>query len=105
SEMRKVATKLEQFRQMLALMFPRLKIETPIPTTVVIFKNHDSFRPFKPLYKGKTQENVGGYFVSRQDINYIALTAEMRGLSPYEVIFHEYEHFITRNNLRRAPPW
>ncbi|HEY0404881.1 MAG TPA: hypothetical protein VGC89_04095 [Pyrinomonadaceae bacterium] len=104
NEMRKVATRLEQFRQSLLLLFPRLRIESPVPTTVIIFRNHDSFRPFKPLYKGKTQENVGGYFISRPDINYIALTAETRGASPYEVIFHEYEHFITRQNLRRAPP-
>ncbi|HEX8494347.1 MAG TPA: tetratricopeptide repeat protein [Pyrinomonadaceae bacterium] len=104
-EMRKVATRLEQFRQALVIIFPRLKLESAIPTTVIIFKNHDSFRPFKPRYKGKTMENVGGYFLSRQDMNYIVLTAETRGASPYEVIFHEYEHFITSNNMRKAPLW
>lgn len=104
-DMRKVAIQLEQFRHTLSLLFPRLKVETSVPTTVVIFKDHDSFRPFKPRYKGKIVENVGGYFVSRQDINYIALTAETRGASPYEVIFHEYEHFIIRNNLRKVPLW
>jgi tetratricopeptide (TPR) repeat protein len=104
-EMRKVATRLEQFRQVLSLLFPRAKIETPLPTTVFIFKTHDSFRPFKPRYKGKTKDDVAGYFLPRQDGNYIALAAETRGLSPYEVIFHEYEHFVTRNNLRSVPAW
>ncbi|MDT4952671.1 MAG: hypothetical protein QOJ02_809 [Acidobacteriota bacterium] len=104
-EMRKVATRLEQFRQVLSLLFPRAKIETPVPTTVIIFKDHDSFRPFKPLYKGKVRENVGGYFVAGQDMNYIALTADKSASTPYEVIFHEYEHFFLGNNLRNAPLW
>jgi|GEM_PF-912661 len=104
-EMRKVATRLEQFRQVLSLIFPRAKIETPVPTTVIIFKNHDSFRPFKPLYKGKVRENVGGYFAVGQDMNYITLTADKSDKTPYEVIFHEYEHFFLGNNLRNAPLW
>jgi tetratricopeptide (TPR) repeat protein len=104
-DMRKVTTRLEQFRQVLSLLFPRAKIETPVPTTVVIFKDHDSFRPFKPLYKGKVREDVGGYFIVGQDMNYIALTADKSVISPFEVIFHEYEHFFLGNNLRNAPLW
>ena len=107
SEMRKVATKLEGFRQTLSLIFPQVKIETPVPTTVVIFKTHDGFRPFKPRYHGKVNDDVAGYFLAGPYMNYIAITAEDRGLSPYpyEVIFHEYEHFITGNNLLRVPVW
>ena len=104
-EMRKLATRLEQFRQAISLLFPRTRIESPAPTTVVLFKNHAAFRFFKPRYKGKIQENVGGYFLSTPDINYIALTAETRGSNPFEVIFHEYVHFILRNNLPNAPVW
>src|SRR5712692_2951376 len=92
SEMRKVATKLEQFREALLIIFPKLRIDTPVPTTVVIFKTDDAFRPFKPRYKGKIREQVGGYFLERPDGNYIVFTAEERGVSPYEIIFHEYEH-------------
>lgn len=105
SEIRKVATRLELFRQFISQLFPHTRIETPVPTTVIVFKNHDSFKPFKPKYNGKTQELVGGYFLSGSDVNYIAVTTEARGLSPYEVIFHEFEHFIIENNLRRAPLW
>ena len=104
-DIRKLATRLEQFRHVISLLFPRTQIETPVPTTVILFKDHDSFKPFKPLYKGKTRENIGGYFLPTPDVNYITLTADLGGLTPYEVIFHEYQHFILRNNLPSAPPW
>lgn len=104
-DIRKLAARLEQFRHVISLLFPKTQIETPVPTTVVLFRDHDSFKPFKPLYKGKTRENVGGYFLPTPDVNYIALTAGVGGETPYEIIFHEYQHFILRNNLPSAPAW
>jgi len=61
SDMRKIAFKLEQFRQTLSLILPKASISTPIPTTVVLFKSDESFRQFKPRYQGKIRDNVGGY--------------------------------------------
>lgn len=106
-EMRKVTMRLEQFRQAVSLLFSAAKIESRVPTTVILFKSHGSFKPFKPKYKGKTKENVGGYFLPAGDLNYIVLTTDTGGgyNSPYHVIFHEYEHFILSNNLQRAPAW
>ncbi|MBC7931608.1 MAG: tetratricopeptide repeat protein [Rubrivivax sp.] len=106
SKARKVAVELEQFRYALSLLFPKARIETPVPTTVFLFKSDDSFTPFKPKYKGKIKENVGGYFVSTDDGNYIALASDARGsLGSTEIIFHEYEHFVVRNNVSGAPLW
>lgn len=104
-EIRKLATNLEEFRHVLSLLFSKAKIETPVPTTVFLFKNHSSFKPFKPQYKGKTKENVAGYFLAFADGNYITLTSELGGADPHEVIFHEYEHFVVRNNVPGAPAW
>lgn len=104
-DIRKIAVKLETFRETLSLMFPKAKITTAIPTTVVIFKSDDAFRPFKPRYQGKIRDNVGGYFIPGQHMNYIVLAAEKEYIDPYEVIFHEYEHFVLRNNLLHIPPW
>lgn len=102
---RKLAAELEQFRHVISLLFPKAQIEASVSTTVFLFKSDDSFKPFKPRYKGKTKENVGGYFLPTPNGNYIALNVESRGGEPAEVIFHEYEHFIMRNNLPRAPLW
>src|ERR1044072_1025091 len=104
-EMRKLAVKLEQFRYVISLLLPRVQIETPVTTTVILFKSHETFKPFKPLYKGKVRENIGGYFLASQDGNYIALTSELGIATPYQVIFHEYTHFILDNNLPNVPVW
>ena len=104
-DIRKIAIKLETFRETLLVMFPKAKISTPTPTTVVIFKSDLAFRPFKPRYQGKIRENVGGYFLPGPHMNYIVLAAEKEVIDPYAVIFHEYEHFVLRNNLLHIPLW
>jgi tetratricopeptide (TPR) repeat protein len=103
--MRKLATNLEAFRHVLSLLFPNARIETPVPTTVLLFKSHDSFKPLKPQYKGKIRDNVAGYFLSSDSVNYIAMTSQAGGNDPLAVIFHEYEHFVIRNNVPNAPLW
>src|SRR5262245_4490907 len=104
-DMRKIAFKLEQFRQTLSLILPKSSISTPVPTTVVLFKSDDSFHPFKPRYQGKIRDNVGGYFLPGSHLNYIALTIDKERVNPYAVIFHEYEHFVLHNSLVRLPLW
>jgi tetratricopeptide (TPR) repeat protein len=104
-EMRKIALKLEAFRETLSLLLPNAKMTTPIPTTVFLFKSEDAFRPFKPRYKGKIRDNVGGFFLTGPQMNYIVLATGTEGINPYEVIFHEYEHFVLRNNLVHIPLW
>ena len=104
-EIRKLAISLEEFRHALSLLFPQARIETPVPTTVFLFKSHRSFKPFKPQYQGKTKNDVAGYFQASPDGNYIALTSEGGLGDAHEVIFHEYEHFVIRNNLPNAPVW
>lgn len=105
SELRKVAIKLEQFRMSISIIFPKTKLATPIPTTVILFRTDDAFRPFKPRYKGKIQEDVGGYFAAGPFMNYIVLAARNDVVNSYEIIFHEYEHYVLHNNLLRIPVW
>jgi tetratricopeptide (TPR) repeat protein len=104
-DLKKLAIKLEQFRHVLSQLFPSAKIATPIPTTIILFKDQRSFDPFKPKYQGKTAKQVAGYFRSGDDVNYIVLTKELGGSNPFEVIFHEFEHFVIHNNVTNAPPW
>jgi tetratricopeptide (TPR) repeat protein len=104
--LRKVTAKLEQFREALMIMFPKLGVDASRSTTVIIFKSDDAFRPYKPRYKGKIREQVGGYFLERPDGNYIVFTNEEHaGVDPYEIIFHEYEHSLVHQSLFRIPPW
>lgn len=99
-DIRKVGLKLEQFREVFTQLFPKLKFNTPVPTTVVVFKNDSSFAPFKP------RESIAGYFQPGSDVNYIALKTEVRGQrDSFDVIFHEYIHLLVGNTFENAPVW
>lgn len=97
---RKVGLKLEQFRQVFTYLFPALKFNTPVPTTVVVFKNDSAYGPFKP------KPNTAGHFQPGPDVNYIALSTEVRGeQDAYSIIFHEYTHLLIENTFENAPVW
>jgi tetratricopeptide (TPR) repeat protein len=107
-EIRQVATRLEQFRHVFTQLLPKVNFNTPVPTTVVVFKSDGAYKPFKPLVDGKVSE-VAGYFQSGEDVNYITLTPERAAgaESPYGTIYHEYTHLLVNNSLGpgAAPPW
>ena len=99
-DIRKVGLKLEQFREVFTRLFPKLKFNTPVPTTVIVFKSDSSYGPFKP------HANTAGYFQPGSDVNYITLTTEVRGeQDPFSVIFHEYTHLLVENTFESAPTW
>jgi tetratricopeptide (TPR) repeat protein len=99
-EIRQVGLKLEQFREVFSRVFPNIRFNTPVPTTVVVFKSDSSYAPFKP------NANTIGYFQPGPDMNYIALTTEARGdQDPFSVIFHEYTHLLVNNTFEKAPLW
>src|SRR5215212_10578861 len=54
-DIRRVAERLEGFRDALGALFPRAIEAASRATTVVVFRSHRSFEPFKPRYEGKPQ--------------------------------------------------
>jgi tetratricopeptide (TPR) repeat protein len=99
-DIRRVAVKLEQFREVFTNLFPNTRFNTPVPTTVVVFKSDSSYGPFKP------KPDVAGYFQPGPDVNYITLTTEVRGeQDPFSVIFHEYIHLLIENTFPNVPVW
>jgi FimV-like protein len=99
-QIRQVAIRLEQFREVFSRLFPSAVLSTPVPTTVVVFKSDNSYRPFKP------NATTLGYFQSGEDVNYITLTTETQtAQDPFNVIFHEYTHLMVNNTLGKVPTW
>jgi len=98
-EVKRVGLKLEQFREVFIHLFPNMKFNTPVPTTVVVFKSRSSYAPFSP------RPNSAGYFQAGPDVNYIALTTEAGTDDPFALIFHEYTHLLVNNTLSNAPLW
>src|SRR5882762_896394 len=98
-DIRLVANRLEQFRTVFALLFPSLKLNSPVPTTVIVFKSDGSYKPFK------VNPNVAGYFQPGKDVNYITLTSEKSSEDqPYRTIFHEYVHLLVANTMGGTVP-
>lgn len=97
-DMRKVAVRLEQFRDVFSRLLPGAKFETPVPTTVIVFKSMSSYKPFNT-------GNNAGYFQKGEDVNYITMSTELEAQSPYSVIYHEYVHLMIDNTMGNVPTW
>lgn len=107
-DVRKVATKLEQFRETFRQIFNQANLSSPIPTNVVVFKNSSAYKPFKPKRAdGKIDEFIAGYFQPGEDVNYITLSVDGEDADVYGTIFHEYVHFVIDTNYGKSevPPW
>jgi cytochrome c-type biogenesis protein CcmH/NrfG len=103
SQIRRVAERLEQFRDVLLSVLPRANGQSAVPTIVMVFDAERSMAPVRPLFGGRPIE-VAGYFQSGEDVNYIAVNAEdlERAVT---TIFHEYAHFLINENQGRVPVW
>ena len=107
-DIRRVATKLEQFREAFRLLFAGTNLSSPILTNVVVFKSDSSYKAFKPRRAdGKADTFIAGYFQSGEDVNYITLAAGGADADTFGTIFHEYVHFIVNTNIGKSevPPW
>ena len=107
-DIRKVATKLEQFRETFRQLFNQANLNASIPTNVIVFKSDNAYKPFKPKRAdGKTDNFIAGYFQSGEDVNYITISTEGDDADTYGTIFHEYVHFIINTNFGKSevPPW
>jgi tetratricopeptide (TPR) repeat protein len=101
-EIRQVGVKLEQFREVFSHLFPTMKVNSPVPTTVIAFKNDSSYKPFKP------NASTAGYFQPGPDVNYITLNIDTDSRSeqdPYTIIFHEFTHLLVNNTSGNVPAW
>jgi FimV-like protein len=103
-EIREVAIRFEQFRKAFSQLFPASGLASSVPTTVVVFKDFDSYRDFRPHYQGRPTEFLS-YFQSSFDINYIALPLGGDGESLYVKLFHESVHLLLDSQARRLPDW
>ena len=107
-DIRKVGTKLEQFRETFRQLFSGTNLNATIPTNVIVFKSDGSYKQFKPKRAdGKIDNFIAGYFQPGEDVNYITLSTEGDDADTYGTIFHEYVHFIINTNFGKSevPPW
>ena len=101
--LRRVAERMEQFREVFGRVFPSTKQAMPAPIVVHVFGSERGYQPFMPLFNGK-RVDVGGYFQQADGAYYITLNIEA-GERAYPTIFHEYVHLLVGNALADVPVW
>jgi len=103
-ELRRVADRVEGFREGLMRALPHAIVAMPVPVKIVVFATDGGFTPFKPLVEGQPMERIAGYFMAGEDANYIAMTLA-HGEAAYPTILHEYTHALLSETLPSAPMW
>jgi tetratricopeptide (TPR) repeat protein len=104
-EVNKVAGQLEEFCEAYSLLAGAQAVASP-PIVVMAFPDHESMKPFLPLYHGQP-ENLSGFFQHGNDENLIVLSLPEAGAASMDmsVVFHEYTHLLFRRNDRIWPLW
>lgn len=100
---RNVAASLERLRSVLGQLNPDLKLTSPNPTYVFVFRDDESLKPYRRVYNGKPVD-VGGYFLALPEANWVAINGGPQG-NQTAVIHHELLHSILRNNYPSLPLW
>jgi tetratricopeptide (TPR) repeat protein len=105
AELKRIFAEVTRFRNALALLFPDARVTSPVPTSVVVFRDQATFRRFAPRdSRGRPMVNVGGYFSRQPDANFIVMPSAGRGEYSLQTIFHEYTHYVVSRNVRGPIP-
>ena len=104
ADVRRAAERFELFTAAFSELFPALGAHAQIPTRVFVFKDYESFRPYRPLYDGETAD-FKGYFQSGGDVNHIAVPLVLSNEDSQQVHNHEAVHLLLAATARRVPDW
>jgi Tetratricopeptide repeat len=92
-QLRRIAVDLEEIRRQFLTVFPK-NAASPVPTTVIVFRNAKSFRLF---FEGR---NAAGGVYPGLDRNYIVLNA---GEKRRRSVYHDYIHTLIGDHV--LPLW
>ena len=96
---RALAIDLERFRAAVAHVTSARRFDSPIPIRIFAFERGSSFRRFTP------QRGVGGWIRATPRSYDVALAASLTEESR-SILYHEYVHFVMRNQPDIAyPKW
>jgi tetratricopeptide (TPR) repeat protein len=100
---RRTASNLERLRDVLSQIAAGTQLGSPQPMYIYLFSSRLSFVPYRPAANGKPMD-VDGYFYSRDDAEYMVLRADA-GEATDDILYHEYLHYVLRNNFSNLPVW
>jgi tetratricopeptide (TPR) repeat protein len=94
---------IEQMRRVIVKV-TQLDIHSPIPTYIYVFRDEQSFAPYRDGILGENPYIVGG-FVGRTATNYILIGDIKGGGVIDKTVYHELTHYLLRNTVAWLPSW
>jgi Flp pilus assembly protein TadD len=101
-ELHDVANRVIRLRNALGLV-TNLRVRTPLPTRIYVFKDERSFIPYRDAAMGRVTEHTGGVFLPRTEGNYVLLYIGRQNDAD-RIVQHELTHHFLRNTVSRGVP-
>lgn len=99
---REVALRFEQIHDAFGVILQKVRVNSPVPLTIIAFRNNKELSAFAPKYRGKTVQ-LAGFFQQGGDRDFIMVDLSSEG--GWHVVYHEYGHLLVHTNLPPVPPW
>ncbi len=101
---KKTILEFEEFREALLALFPQLRNSLRKPPFIYIFRTNKIFKRYKKIIEGKPQ-NASGFFVNRPNQAIIALHLEGNFDMTRDRIYHEFIHYLFKDDPKLRPVW
>ena len=98
-EAEKWVRELEGFSKVLHVLFPGLNPEPLRPLRLYLFAKNRSFDQYVA-----NSSRLAGFFTRRPRMSLMVVDGGS-GFSPAPTLYHEYTHYVLRNNLPYLPQW
>ena len=109
-EGRRVAYQFETIRAVFRQFFGLPDSAKDPPVIILAVKDENSLKPLLPEYwEKKGLMHPAGIYLGGPEKNYVALRLDVsmknEAEEPFEPVYHEYVHFLTRRAISRTPLW
>jgi len=106
----RVAFQFEMIRAVFRQLFNISSAAKDPPITIIAAKDETSLKPLLPeFWAKKGSMHPAGIYLGGPEKNYVALrldvTLNAETEEPFESIYHEYVHFLTRRMIAQIPLW
>src|SRR5215469_5089191 len=107
---RRTASQFEMIRAVFREYFGEKQESDEQPVIIVAAKDENTLKGLLPEYWAqKGAAHPAGIYLGGSDADYIALRLDVgldqEAYEPFEPIYHEYVHYLTRRLIARLPLW
>jgi len=107
---RRTATQFEMIRAVLRAYFGQQQDSSEQPVIILAAKDESTLKALLPqFWAQKGAAHPAGVYLSRSDADYIGIRLDVSldrdAYDPYEPVYHEYAHYVTRQLIAAMPLW